>query len=174
MSPPQVFDRFPAWLSAALSSARPFLNGSSVVKPALVKPAFKPSLLAREKISPAGNQPYRSRSICARFHHKAPAHRMGQCCGRDSPGGTPGYNVQKCAPEYHGHLARRGRSAHRHKRVCIPPPGAAESRPCAARQCRQRRMRASRHAPNPADKHETAAFYADCPTAPEKKRRGGL
>ena len=116
MSSPQVLDRFPAWLSAALSSARPFLNGSSAVKP-----AFKPSLPAREKISPAGNQPYHSRSICARFHHKAPAHRMGQCCGRDSPGGTPDYSVQKCAPEYHGHLARRGRSVHRHKRVCIPP-----------------------------------------------------
>lgn len=115
MSPPQVFDRFPAWLSAALSSARPFLNGSSAVKP-----AFKPSLPARERISPAENQPYRSRSICARFHHKAPAHRMGQCCGRDSPGGTPDYSVQKCVPEYHVHLARPGRSAHRHKRVCIP------------------------------------------------------
>lgn len=169
MSPPQVFDRFPAWLSAALSSARPFLNGSSAVKP-----AFKSSSPARVKISPAQIRPYRSRSICARFHHKAPAHRMGQCCGRDSPGGTPDYSVQKCAPEYHVHLARPGRLAHRRKRVCIPPPAAAESRPCAARQCRQRRRRASHHAPDPADKHEIAAFCADCPTAPEKKRRGSL
>ena len=122
MSPPQVLDRFPAWFSAALSSARPFLNGSSAVKP-----AFKPSLPARERISPAQIRPYRSRSICARFHHTAPAHRMGQCCGHDSPGGTPDYSVQKCVPEYHVHLARPGRLAHRRKRVCIPPPAAAES-----------------------------------------------
>ena len=67
--------------------------------------------------------------ICARFHHTTPAHRMGQCCGRDSLGEAPGYSVQKCAPEYHGHLAQPGRSAHRYKRVCIPPRAAVESRP---------------------------------------------